>query len=435
MMVSSGRHRCIRTACAFWLVLALIAGLSGCGITQYGVTFSSTSGGSVTSPGEGTFTYDFCTEVVLVATPESGYRFVGWSGGSAPIEDVTSPITIITSVHGNYRVKANFEEIPPDQLALTVSSTVGGSVTVPSEGTFAYSIGTLVTLVATPATGYRFVSWSGDAGNIANVTSATTSINMQSNYSIIANFEPISAITYSLSIFSTTGGLVTSPGQGTFGYVGGTVVNLVASAAAGYRFVNWTGSVSTLGNVNAALTTITMQGNYSITANFEAITVVTYNLNVSSTAGGSVTTPGQGIFTYAAGAAVGLVASPIAGYRFVNWTGNVGTVANVNAASTSIVMQANYFITANFEIIQPVKYRLTISSGSCGSVTTPGEGVFTYDGGTVVTLVATPARRYEFVGWSGDVGTIADVNSATTTIIMNGDYSIRADFQRVRRLP
>jgi uncharacterized repeat protein (TIGR02543 family) len=435
MMVSSGRHRCIRTACAFWLVLALIAGLSGCGITQYGVTFSSTSGGSVTSPGEGTFTYDFCTEVVLVATPESGYRFVGWSGGSAPIEDVTSPITIITSVHGNYRVKANFEEIPPDQLALTVSSTVGGSVTVPSEGTFAYSIGTLVTLVATPATGYRFVSWSGDAGNIANVTSATTSINMQSNYSIIANFEPISAITYSLSIFSTTGGLVTSPGQGTFGYVGGTVVNLVASAAAGYRFVNWTGSVSTLGNVNAALTTITMQGNYAITANFEAITVVTYNLNVSSTVGGSVTTPGQGIFTYAAGAAVGLVASPIAGYRFVNWTGNVGTVANVNAASTSIVMQANYFITANFEIIQPVKYRLTISSGSCGSVTTPGEGVFTYDGGTVVTLVATPARRYEFVGWSGDVGTIADVNSATTTIIMNGDYSIRADFQRVRRLP
>jgi uncharacterized repeat protein (TIGR02543 family) len=435
MMVSSGRHRCIRTACAFWLVLALIAGLSGCGITQYGVTFSSTSGGSVTSPGEGTFTYDFCTEVVLVATPESGYRFVGWSGGSAPIEDVTSPITIITSVHGNYRVKANFEEIPPDQLALTVSSTVGGSVTVPSEGTFAYSIGTLVTLVATPATGYRFVSWSGDAGNIANVTSATTSINMQSNYSIIANFEPISAITYSLSIFSTTGGLVTSPGQGTFGYVGGTVVNLVASAAAGYRFVNWTGSVSTLGNVNAALTTITMQGNYAITANFEAITVVTYNLNVSSTVGGSVTTPGQGIFTYAAGAAVGLVASPIAGYRFVNWTGNVGTVANVNAASTSIVMQGNYFITANFEIIQPVKYRLTISSGSCGSVTTPGEGVFTYDGGTVVTLVATPARRYEFVGWSGDVGTIADVSSATTTIIMNGDYSIRADFQRARRLP
>lgn len=435
MMVSSGRHHCIRAACAFWLVLALIAGLSGCGITQYGVTFSSTSGGSVTSPGEGTFTYDFCTEVALVATPESGYRFVGWSGGSAPIEDVSSPITIITSVHGRYRVKANFEEIPPDQLSLTVSSTVGGSVTVPNEGTFTYNMGTLVTLVATPASGYRFVSWSGDVGNIADVTSPSTSINMQGSYAVTANFEPVSAVTYSLSIFSTAGGSVTSPGQGTFGYVGGTVVNLVASAEAGYRFVNWTGSVGTIVNISSASTTITMQGNYAITANFEPVTVVTYNLNISSTAGGTVTNPGQGTFTYGAGAVVSLVAAPAAGYRFVNWTGNVGTVGNVNSASTTIAMQGNYFVTANFEIVQPVKYRLTISSGSCGSVTEPGEGVFTYDGGTVVTLVATPARRYEFAGWSGDVGTIADVNSATTTIIMNGDYTIEAKFQRARRLP
>jgi uncharacterized repeat protein (TIGR02543 family) len=45
-----------------------------------------------------------------------------------------------------------------------------------------------VTLTATPSTGYRFVSWTGDAGTVANVTAATTSIMMSSNCTVTANF-------------------------------------------------------------------------------------------------------------------------------------------------------------------------------------------------------------------------------------------------------
>jgi hypothetical protein len=47
------------------------------------------------------------------------------------------------------------------------------------------------------------------------------------------------------------------------------VVNLVVEAAEGFRFVNWTGDVETVADVNSAYTTITMNGDYSITANFE----------------------------------------------------------------------------------------------------------------------------------------------------------------------
>ena len=75
--------------------------------------------------------------------------------------------------------------------------------------------------------------------------------------------------TYELTISSTFGGSVTNPGEGTYTYDTGTVVNLVASPGAGYQFVNWTGDVATIANVDAASTTITMQGDYSITANFE----------------------------------------------------------------------------------------------------------------------------------------------------------------------
>jgi outer membrane protein assembly factor BamB len=74
---------------------------------------------------------------------------------------------------------------------------------------------------------------------------------------------------YDLTISSTAGGSVTDPGEGSFSYLRETVVNLVAGAEAGYRFVNWTGDVGTIADVDAATTTITMSDNYSITANFE----------------------------------------------------------------------------------------------------------------------------------------------------------------------
>ena len=74
------------------------------------------------------------------------------------------------------------------------------------------------------------------------------------------------------------------------------------------------------------------------------------------------------------------------------------------------------------------EYDLTIASSAGGSVTIPGEGTFTYDEGKVVNLVATPEADYNFVNWSGDVDTIADVNDASTTITMDSSYSIRANF-------
>jgi len=74
---------------------------------------------------------------------------------------------------------------------------------------------------------------------------------------------------YDLTISSTAGGSVIVPGGGTFTYVEGTEIDLVAEAEEGYRFVNWTGDVDTIADVEDATTTITMEGHYSITANFK----------------------------------------------------------------------------------------------------------------------------------------------------------------------
>jgi hypothetical protein len=74
------------------------------------------------------------------------------------------------------------------------------------------------------------------------------------------------------------------------------------------------------------------------------------DLTIHSTAGGSVVTPGEGAFTYAAGTAVKLVVTSDVGYRFVEWTGDVDTIANVRAAVTTITMSGNYSITAKFSL-------------------------------------------------------------------------------------
>ncbi|OGN95334.1 MAG: hypothetical protein A2Z77_01735 [Chloroflexi bacterium RBG_13_51_36] len=97
--------------------------------------------------------------------------------------------------------------------------------------------------------------------------------------------------------------------------------------------------------------------------------------------------------------------------------------------------------------LPPQKYYLTIRKSLGGSVATPGHSTFANimsdgatmffypgSGATVVDLVATPKTGYEFVNWTGDVSTIADVNAAETTITVNPDvtpqdYEIKANFQ------
>jgi len=235
-------------------------------------------------------------------------------------------------------------------------------------------------------------------------------------------------VRYDLTVSSTAGGSVTDPGEGVNTYDEGEVVGLVATPDGGYQFVEWTGDVGTIADVYAASTTVTMDDDYSIVANFEEIPLIQYDLTVSTTEGGSVTTPGEGVFTYGEASVIGIAAEAEEGYGFVQWAGDIGTVADVYSASTTVTMNDDYSITANFEELSSFQYDLTTLSTEGGSVTEPGEGVFTYDGGTVVELVATPDEGYQFDEWTGDVDTIADIEADETTITINGDYSITANF-------
>jgi hypothetical protein len=156
---------------------------------------------------------------------------------------------------------------------------------------------------------------------------------------------------------------------------------------------------------------------------------IEYDLTISSTEGGDVTIPGEGTFTYNEGQDVDLVAEAEKGYRFVNWTGDVGNIANVANPITTITMDDDCSITANFAVVAPTQYDLIISSTAGGQVAAPGEGIFSYDEGTIVNLVATPDDGYRFLNWTGDADDVANFNDATTAITINRDCSITANFE------
>jgi hypothetical protein len=153
-----------------------------------------------------------------------------------------------------------------------------------------------------------------------------------------------------------------------------------------------------------------------------------YTLTISSTAGGQVITPDEGTSTCLEGEEVSLTAVPENGYRFANWAGDVGTIADPNAASTTITMNDNYSITANFQQMPLTYYALTLAVSGNGS-TIPSVGQHTYAAGTVVSITAVPAGGYRFVSWTGDLDSIANIVAATTTVTMDEDCSIVANFE------
>jgi len=116
-------------------------------------------------------------------------------------------------------------------------------------------------------------NWWGDAsgpsGGVADPVTSTIADGTGVAVSEHVHFDPwLTAYLYTLEISSTGGGSVVVPGEGTFTYEPGTVVDLIAITNTFYNFAQWTGDVDTITDVNSAATNITMNDDYSITADF-----------------------------------------------------------------------------------------------------------------------------------------------------------------------
>jgi len=316
-------------------------------------------------------------------------------------------------------------EAAPSVRTLTVTSSAGGTVTEPGIGTFTYPDGNLVDLVASANANYHFTNWTGTAvtaGKVTDPNAAGTTVLMDANYAVQANF---AVDIRTLTVTSSAGGTVTEPGIGTFTYPDGNLVNLVASANTNYHFTNWTGSAVTAGKVtdpNAAGTTVLMDANYTVQANF-AIDQKT--LTVSATAGGSVTQPGEGIFQYDYGTVVNLNAMANTGYHFVNWTGDIYTIGDVNSAATTVTMYANYTVQANFAVTQ---FTISASSDPNGSINPSGAVLVNYEANQDFNAVANAG--YEVDKWYLDGNSVQTGGAAYTLSNITANHTVYVTFKR-----
>jgi hypothetical protein len=300
---------------------------------------------------------------------------------------------------------------PKYSLTMAVAPSGGGTAT-DLTGTSPYVAGTSVSIKAVANPGYEFVSWAAPAGTFADSNSAETTFTTPAqDVTVTASFVTVYDLTMAANPGS--GGTATdltddSP------YPVGTVVDIKAVAASGYRFVDWTAPAGTFGDPNAAETTFDIPAqNVTVTANFVAV----YDLTMATNpVGGGTATDLTDDSPYPASTVVDIKAIAAPGYRFIDWSAPAGTFTNATATETTFTIPAqNVVVTANFVAV----YDLTMAVNPVGGGTaTDLTGSSPYAAGTAVSINAVAAIGYEFVMWTAPAGTFADPNAATTTFTM-----------------
>ena len=282
---------------------------------------------------------------------------------------------------------------------LTVSTSGQGTVAKNPNQTL-YGVGHVVILTATPSSGWMFDHWSGDLTGYVNPASITMNANKTVTATFVQNH-------YTLTINVVGNGTVSkNPNNGTYTY--GTVVTLTATATAGWKFDHWSGNLS--GSANP--TTITMNGNRTVTATF---TQNHYTLTITTVGNGTVAkNPNKANYVY--GEVVTVTATANAGWTFDHWSGNLSGSQNPK----TITMNCNKSITATFTQNQ---YTLTITVNGSGNVTkNPSKATYVY--GEVVTLTAVPNTGWSFISWSGNLSG----SQNPKTITMNSNKAVTATF-------
>ncbi len=249
---------------------------------------------------------------------------------------------ILTATNGaGYDVVSGTVEI----VQPTLDVTIAGGGAVAQDPLPPYQYGDIVTLTATPNTGWYFAGWSGDLGGLLNPQSLTIDGDMV----VTATFTAEPPLTYTLDVMVVGSGTVTLDPPGGV-YVSSTVVTLTATPDTAWYFAGWSGDLDGLVNPQS----LTMDGDKVVTATFTTEPPPTYTLTVviTPTAAGTVELlPTGGV--YLAGTVVTLTATPTTGWQFAGWSGDLTGTSNPD----SLMMDGDKTVTALFEPVT-ITYKL-----------------------------------------------------------------------------
>ncbi|MGM0381178.1 MAG: InlB B-repeat-containing protein [bacterium] len=413
-------------------------------------------GGQVTINGDtktssGTFTYDAEEELDLVAEPGTHWNFDGWSGDKS-----SSDTTIQLEMDGNKELDADFNR-KEYSLDLTVDPAgegevvVDGNETCTGSETFQYESETSHALEASPANKHWvFDHWSGDTAGI-NPNNPQINVNLDTDIALTANFKR-DTYTLEVEVKPETEGRVTVNDDtsfdttGTFVFKSEENIKLSAnSTSKHWLFENWSG------DTEATSDTINLQllDNTTVYANFSRDSY-TLTVRADSDAGGYIQAKDGGIdttvqqekeFEFTSGDTLNLEAfTANRHWLFAGWSGDI---AGTTASEVQVVMDGDKTIVGEF--VRDT-YVLTIKvnppeggsvkvdpAGGGGTSTVLDTKTLTYNSESKVDLTAKIAGSlWGFVEWSGSVDLLADTEAASTTVTLDTDAVIQAEFNELQ---
>jgi formylglycine-generating enzyme len=250
--------------------------------------------------------------------------------------------------------------------ALTVAPPGGGTVTLTPAATVngsatRYLSGTVVTLTATPATGWTWMNWTGDS----TATTSTLSVTMDAARTLQGRFG-----TMLTTNITGNGTLVINPATGPYAF--GSSVTVAPKPGVGAYFGVWGGVASASLNVVPFNFTVTLP-TPTIAALFSPLDVGQVTLTVEVIGRGAVTVaPAKNV--YAANDVVTVTPIAQSGEGFTGWGGD----ASGAAVPLSLTLGVSKQVTASFGsqptiVNQPASK--TVVAGSAVSLAVEAAGL------------------------------------------------------------
>lgn len=412
------------------------------------------------------------TQVTVTAVGDLGYGLESWGGDLTGSEN---PYTLI--VNSDQSIEANFKEI--ETYELTIDAAYGSVLLDPTGGV--YNPGTEVSLLPEPDPGYTFEQWFGDITGLDNPGTITMDTTKAVNARFV--YEGYGTVSHAINFggpdyIATDGTLFTADTSGakyiTSAEITGTeddflyqserwgnfsvdipvdngnyeVMLLFAEIyhnAAGSRkfnvYIEGEKVISELdiyakvgknaayneshqviitdGEINILFETLINNAKISAIKIFsDVFDGTSYTLTTGTPANGAIEVdPAQSDFP--GGSNVQLNAIPDPGYAFTGWSGDIAGLEN----PVTLYMDSDKNISAIFT--ETNYYSLEINAENGNVSVDPGEGMYGYVEGTIVSLIASPDNGYRFTGWNGDLsGTENPV-----TLTMDSDKTITANFE------
>ena len=376
--------------------------------TTYTVTVSNDGNGTGTATPS---TAVAGTTIILTAMPKEGYHFKEWeviSGG------VTIKDDKFLMPNGNVEVKAIFEEdAPPVPTEFTITVKTDGNGTASASHAKAV-VGTEITLIATPKTGYHFKEWEVISGGVTIKDDKFLMPN--DNVEVKAIFEedaPPAPTEFTITVKTEGNGTASaSPDKA----VAGTEIRLTATPKTGYHFKEWQ-VIS--GGVTIKDDKFTMpSANVEVKAIFEKDAppaptefIVTFDGNGGTPSVGSMTTTNQKLTSLPS-------ASRSGSYSFDGWYteksgGTKITTDTVFSAKTTVYAHWTYTGGGGGGYNPPVTYyTLRFETGGGSDIPSVREAYNTY---IDLTKYVPTWRGHTFIGWYSERSLINKVSGVYLT--------------------